>query len=92
MQDASGHSKTSEYIVDQLLAPIVGDNTNIDLVTMDGANAGALKLCEQRWPWMSGVICLTHSLSLIFSDLDKVRLAPSGVYVACETLLAMLPL
>eukprot|EP00611_Tribonema_gayanum_P019221 TRINITY_DN3278_c0_g1_i4.p1 TRINITY_DN3278_c0_g1~~TRINITY_DN3278_c0_g1_i4.p1 ORF type:complete len:508 (+),score=123.06 TRINITY_DN3278_c0_g1_i4:64-1524(+) len=71
VEDASGHSKTHEYIVNELLAPIVGDNTNIDLVTMDGANAGALKLCEQRWPWMSGVICLTHSISLIFSDLDK---------------------
>jgi hypothetical protein len=72
IEDASGHSKTKQYITD-LLAPIVEGNTNVDLVTMDGANAEALTLCETRWPWISGVKCLTHSLSLIFSDLAKVK-------------------
>jgi hypothetical protein len=68
--DASGHTKDTDYIID-ILAPHI--NENVDLVTMDGANAAALTKLETEYPWLSGVVCGTHSIALIFGDIGDFK-------------------
>jgi hypothetical protein len=39
---------------------------------MDGACAGAIKVLTDRKPWLSGVVCTTHSLDLLMEDICKL--------------------
>jgi len=46
---------------------------HVDFVCMDGACAGAVKLLMTRCPWLSGVVCTTHSLDLLLEDIGKLE-------------------
>jgi hypothetical protein len=48
---------------------------DVDFVVMDGACEGAIKLLEEKCPWMSGVVCTTHSLDLFMEDIGKLEWA-----------------
>ena len=42
---------------------------------MDGACSGAIELLKQKFPWLSGVVCTTHSLDLLMEDLGTMAFA-----------------
>ena len=68
IEDTSGHSKTTEYISGLMSEHITRD---VDMATMDGACASSLAALEKEHPWLSAVLCGTHSISLIITDVAK---------------------
>jgi hypothetical protein len=70
--DTSGDTKSMEYVADKLGKHITSD---VDMVVMDGACKGALNILIERFPWLSGVVCTTHSLDLLMEDLGKMAFA-----------------
>jgi hypothetical protein len=60
------------YIADQASKFI---DKSTDFVVMDGANAGAIRLLMDKHPWLSGVVCTTHSLNLLMEDIGKLECA-----------------
>jgi Protein of unknown function (DUF 659) len=77
--DTSGNTKSMQYIADQVGKHI---NSNVDFVVMDGACSGAIELLTERHPWLSGVVCTTHSLDLLMEDLGKMAFAAGPVAAA----------
>lgn len=74
--DTSGDTKSMVYIADLLGKSISKD---VDLVVMDGACNGAIELLTEQYPWLSGVVCTTHSMDLLMKDY-------SGMAFAADTL------
>ena len=70
--DTSGNTKSMQYIANQVKTYIDRD---VDLVVMDGACSGAIKLLQEEFPWLSGVVCTTHSLDLLMEDLGTMDFA-----------------
>jgi Protein of unknown function (DUF 659) len=70
--DTSGNTKDMKYIAEQVSKYIDQD---VDLVVMDGACSGAIELLKEEFPWLSGVVCTTHSLDLLMEDLGTMAFA-----------------
>jgi hypothetical protein len=70
--DTSGNTKSMAYIANQVKKYI---DRNVDLVVMDGACSGAIELLQVEFPWLSGVVCTTHSLDLLMGDLGAMAFA-----------------
>lgn len=70
--DTSGNRKSMEYIAG-LMAKHIDKGT--DFVVMDGACKGAVQLLMDKFPWLSGVVCTTHSLDLLLEDIGKLEFA-----------------
>jgi hypothetical protein len=54
----------------------------VDLVVMDGACSGAINLLKEVFPWLSGVVCTTHSLDLLMEDLGTMAFAAEPLHRA----------
>jgi Protein of unknown function (DUF 659) len=67
--DTSGSTKSMQYIAEQVSKYIDRD---VNLVVMDGACSGAIHLLKDKYPWLSGAICTTHSLDLLMEDLGTM--------------------
>lgn len=70
--DTSGNTKSMQYIANHVKKYM---DRNVDLVVMDGACSGAIALLQEEFPWLSGVVCTTHSLDLLMEDLGKMAFA-----------------
>jgi hypothetical protein len=70
--DTSGNIKNMQYIADLVGKHVTKD---VDFVVMDGANAGAIEILTTEYPWVSGVVCTTHSLDLLMKDLGGMAFA-----------------
>lgn len=77
--DTSGNTKSMQYIADQVGKYITKD---VDFVVMDGACSGAIELLTERYPWLSGVVCSTHSVDLLMKDLGKMAFAAGPLAAA----------
>ena len=77
--DTSGNRKSMVYIADQLASYVTLD---VDFVVMDGACAGAIEILTERFPWLSGVVCATHSLDLLMKDLGSMAFAADPLAAA----------
>jgi hypothetical protein len=42
---------------------------------MDGARKGTIEILQVKFPWLSGVVCTTHSLDLLMEDLGSMAFA-----------------
>ena len=74
--DTSGDTKSMQYIADNVGKHVTQE---VDLIVMDGACAGAIRLLTEEHPHASGVVCTTHSLDLLIENY-------SGMTFAAETL------
>ena len=79
--DTSGETKSMAYIAELLGKHI---NQDVDLVVMDGACAGAIALLTEEHPWLSGVVCTTHSLDLLMKDYCNMAFAAGTLSQAKE--------
>jgi hypothetical protein len=79
--DTSGETKSMAYIAELLGKHI---NQDLDLVVMDGACAGAIALLTEEYPWLSGVVCTTHSLDLLMKDYSNMAFAADTLSKAKE--------
>jgi hypothetical protein len=79
--DTSGETKSMQYIADQVARHI---NADVDCIVMDGACAGAVEILRERFPWLSGVVCTTHSLDLLMHDLGKMDFAAEPLAKAAK--------
>jgi Protein of unknown function (DUF 659) len=77
--DSSGDTKSMQYIADQVGRYITRD---VDFVVMDGACSGAIELLTAKYPWLSGVVCTTHSIDLLMKDLGKMAFAADPLAAA----------
>ena len=74
--DTSGNTKNMQYIADTVGKHITND---VDFIVMDGACVDAIEILTEEYPWLSSVVCTTHSLDLLMKDLG-------GMAFAAETL------
>ena len=68
--DASKKMKGKNFIVDLILKEIMSlpDPRSVIVVAVDGGNRTSLPLNEEQCPWVSGIICTSHSCDLILQD------------------------
>lgn len=77
--DTSGNTKNMQYIAQQVSEYV---DKHVDLVVMDGACSGAIDLLKEEFPWLSGVVCTTHSLDLLMEDLGTMAFAAEPLHKA----------
>ena len=77
--DTSGNTKSMDYIAEQVGTHITRD---VDIVIMDGACKGAINILIERFKWLSGVVCTTHSLVLLMEDLGEMSFAAEHLALA----------
>lgn len=77
--DTSGNTKSMDYIAEQVGTHITRD---VDIVIMDGACKGAINILIERFKWLSGVVCTTHSLDLLMEDLGEMSFAAEHLALA----------
>ena len=68
--DASKKTKGKNFLGDLIVKEIMSlpDPRSVIAVAIDGVNRTSLQLIEEQCPWVSGVICASHSCYLILQD------------------------